>query len=734
MKFLTNAQTFFVKYKGDLLGGLTASVVSLPAALGFGILIFSPFGNQYTAEGAFAGVCGAIFSAFFSSLFGGTKTQITAPSAPSTMILMSFTATVLTLSTQTSIIFVLGCLYLTIVVAGVIQILFGLCRIGQFIKFVPYAVVSGFLNGIGVILIIKQFQALFGFRTSVSYGYMLTHLSEIQPLTVIIGMIALLIAFNSKYISKAIPAPLLTVVIGSLIFYLFKYLFPTFSFGLVIGHINATLPNLKGLSDIFVLTTTKPSISAQLISLILLTSLILALLGSLQSLLTAIAVDIATGTRHKSNQELVGQGIGNTISGLFGGLHCASLPPLTIANINAGAKTKLSGMFCGIAIFIYLLVAWPLIALIPHVIIAAVIMFLGYSIIDKQSWINLIRNKFIATKEFYLDLFITIIVTLATIFLNLIIAIFLGICLAILIYVFRVSKLNIRKFVTLDLMHSRVRRPEYEELILQQEGKNAVWIQLQGALFFISAAFLYDRIEATLKEVTYVILDMKFLTYCDLTSIKILQRLFLYAKQQRKYLVFSNFDLNSMIFKLLAKEDFYKHLHVFTNAELAIEWVEEKILEINKMNIHPISPIQASGLFQNLSQEEQAFINGAFKFKNIEPGENVFEKNNHDLYILLEGQLSIYSKLDQFDEENSRLIGVRPGSIIGEIAFLTKSTRTAIAKADKKSVVAIFPHKIFLQIIEENPSCAIQLITNLCLNLALYLRHAQKEIVLLEKY
>lgn len=286
---------------------------------------------------------------------------------------------------------------------------------------------------------------------------------------------------------------------------------------------------------------------------------------------------------------------------------------MTLANIRAGAKTRLSSMICGLLIFLYLLFAWPLIAKIPLAVIAAIIIFLGWNLIDKQSWKDLFSTNKSLHKNFYFDLSITTVVMRTTVLFNLIVAIGLGIAIAIIIFLQQVSKSCIHSHFTIDNIHSRVRRsPELLNLLIK-EGKQGEIFQLTGYLFFASGAYLTQEIEKIMHEVKYIILDMRHIVYCDITGVKVLQRLFILTQKQQKKLLFTYLEQQDSILHLMQTLGVYEEFrpYIFENNDYAIEWVEEKIL--SSYSFEPVDHneiLLRSGLTRSLSPQQIPKPNG----------------------------------------------------------------------------------------------------------------------------
>ncbi|MBP5360264.1 MAG: SulP family inorganic anion transporter, partial [Bacteroidaceae bacterium] len=316
--------------KGDLFGGITAGVVALPLALAFGIQAFGGIDDPSAASvGAFAGLVGATILGFFASLFGGTHSQISGPTGPMTVITASLISGIW--ASQQSMSAVLIGMSLAGLFCGLFQILFGVIKIGKYVRYIPYPVLSGFMSGIGVIIILQQLYPLIGLKSPVLVLDMVTQLPEriadgVSLMALVLGLGAIAIIYGFPLITKKVPATLVALIAMTVVSMLIG-----FSEHLTIGNIPSGLP--------------KPVIASldlhgldwgQLLAASIVPGLTLAGLGSIDTLLTSVVTDNITKTHHNSNRELVGQGIGNMLAGAFGGIAGAGATMRTVVNVKSG--------------------------------------------------------------------------------------------------------------------------------------------------------------------------------------------------------------------------------------------------------------------------------------------------------------------------------------------------------------------------------------------------------------
>ncbi len=438
--------------RADLFGGLTAAVVALPLALAFGVA---------SGAGPAAGLYGAIAVGFFAAAFGGTGSQVSGPTGPMTVVMAAVVASHANSLPEAFTIVMLG---------GLIQFAFGLLGIGRYVEYTPYSVISGFMTGIGVIIIILQLQPFLGLPASPggvgSALESLMHLepSRIDPASTVLAAFSLAaLVFWPARLRARVPAPLAVLVVGTLAA---TVLVPG---GAVIGEIPSGLPSFVA-----------PELALGELPTLVQSAFILALLGSIDTLLTSLVADSVTRSRHDADKELAGQGIGNLVAGLIGALPGAGATMRTLVNVRAGGRTPVSGMVHAIALLAFALGLGPLVSRVPLAVLAAILIKVGWDIID---WGYLIRLRRAPREKFVIML-----VTLTlTVLVDLITAVGVGIILA--------SFVTARQMATEQLKGLRRSasveeldhlNDEERELLRQAEGRILVTI-LSGTFSYASA-------------------------------------------------------------------------------------------------------------------------------------------------------------------------------------------------------------------------------------------------------
>ena len=467
----------FNSLKGDFFGGLTAGIVALPLALAFGVA---------SGAGAAAGLYGAIALGFFAALFGGTPTQISGPTGPMTVV---FAATVVAFPGNYNAIFAV------VFLAGALQILFGWLKLGNFVRYIPYPVISGFMSGIGVIIILLQFHPLLG-ASSVSAPLeallkLPGAMAQVNWYSLGLGTLTMAIVFlTPPKITRTIPSPLLALVAGSLLAMFFDM--PVAK----IGEIPIGLPKIV-----------LPLFPIELVAKVVPMALALAVLGTIDSLLTSVVADSMTKTRHNSNKELLGQGFGNMAASLIGGLPGAGATMQTVVNIKAGGSTRISGMIHAALLLAILLGLGVYAALIPLSVLAGILIKVGIDILDYRL-LKIIRK---IPRQ---DLIVMLTVFLITVFVDLIVAVGVGVTLASLLLTYRLTRMS-----RIDVQE--VSQQDWQadlERSIEDETKHGIRvITVSGPFFFGTTSQMQEHI-STLIGTKVVVINCLNIPFIDLSG------------------------------------------------------------------------------------------------------------------------------------------------------------------------------------------------------------------------
>jgi len=468
----------FDNLRGDFYGGVTAAVVALPLALAFGVA---------SGAGPVAGLYGAIFVGFFAALFGGTASQISGPTGPMTVVM----AGIITQYGHDP-----AMAFAVVMLAGVFQILFGVFKLGRYVSLVPFPVISGFMTGIGCIIIILQLPPLVGHATP--EGGTLAALASLPTLlsspglqATIVGLLTLgLVYLTPNRLNRIVPAPLIALVLGTV---LVLVLLPGAP---VLGEIPTGLPEL------YLPTFTLESMPGMVQS-----ALVLALLGSIDSLLTSLIADNMTQTYHDSDRELIGQGIGNAIAGAFGAIPGAGATMRTVVNVRTGGRTPISGALHALVLLAIVLGLGSLARHIPHAVLAGILIKVGIDIID---WPYLKRIR-TAPRA---GVFFMVVVVLLTVFVDLITAVAVGMVLESLLLVKRMSDLQLSSIKSITGTADEPSLSEEEKAALEAGGGRVILYHLGGPFSFSAAKGMARRLAAN-DAYDALVLDLREVPFLD---------------------------------------------------------------------------------------------------------------------------------------------------------------------------------------------------------------------------
>jgi SulP family sulfate permease len=616
-------KNLFSNIKGDAFGGITAGIVALPLALAFGVS---------SGLGPSAGLYGAIFISFFAALFGGTNTQISGPTAPMTAVSMVIIATIIA-ANDGDVNKALPAILAIFLLAGLMQIGLGVIGLGKYIRYIPYPVVSGFMTAIGVIILVTQILPSLGyypkedaefvnqfkpqaeevilenilkeeadegilvledFKETISRAEQISEadilkesqtlaakdasgvmgairvlpraLNNISWLEVLLALGTIIIIYGFKRITTVVPSTLVSLLVMTAIAIGFSLDYRP------IEEIPQGLPQFK--MEIFT------GFRLASITPFFFTALTLALLGAIDSLLTSVVADNMTKTKHKPDKELVGQGIGNSIAALFGGIPGAGATIRTVVNINSGGKTRLSGMIAGILLFIILLAIAPLASKIPAAVLAGILITVGIGVMDYKGLRAipaLPKDAKIGPFKISMEVVIMLVVLILSTFWNLVYAVGIGLVIASLMFMKKIGDLTAERS---DVKSLKAEKAWADEGNFPQNLKEEVFIKhIKGPLFFGSTSdfqALAQQIPDTAKTVIMRLDRMQYMDQSGLYAMedmlqdlknKGVEALFVGMLQQPRY----------MMERIDIIPDFIPREHIFESFDDCTSWVKENI-------------------------------------------------------------------------------------------------------------------------------------------------------------
>ena len=506
--------------KGDIFGGITAGIVALPLALAFGIQAFGGVNDPAAASmGALAGIVGATMLGFFASLFGGTHSQISGPTGPMTVVAATMISGIWA-SSGGNISSVLISMALAGLFCGLFQILFGIIKLGKYIRYIPYPVLSGFMSGIGVIIILQQLYPLVGLKGTgtmidLVMGIPSAVADGISVTALLLGLGTILIIELFPLLTKKVPATLVALIVMTVI-----SLFCNLDGKLIIGEIPSGLP----LPFFAKAGIDMASINwGVVLKASLIPGLTLAGLGSIDTLLTSVVADNITKTKHNSNKELIGQGIGNAMAGLFCGLPGAGATMRTVVNVKSGGRTQISGMIHALLLLAILLGLGSLVKYVPLSVLAGILITVGWGIIDFRGF----KDLFKIPKA---DAVVLVVVFIITVFVDLLTAVGIGMVIACVLFMKRASDLVEGGYSSSTMTNAEMRKglpdpglPNFDKSMpwndeggITDEMRKHIFVQrLNGPIFFGTINKFKEVMEDIPDHAKVVIIRMKLVSFMD---------------------------------------------------------------------------------------------------------------------------------------------------------------------------------------------------------------------------
>jgi SulP family sulfate permease len=717
---------------GDVWGGLAAMLVALPSAIAFGVTIFSPLGGTLAAQGAMAGILGATALGMLAPVFGSSPRLISAPCAPAAAML---SAQAYTLTSQGlpagSIVLLLG---LTALLAGLFQIALGCLRIGRLIKFIPYPVVCGYLSGVGLIIIGSQIPKLLGVPGGLNLWASLTLPSHWVWQSMVVGATVIAVMVLTPRVTRAVPPAIVALAAGLAAYFALAAFDPalltTEGNRLLVGRITAEgsgagtsigqhWRSLGALDPAILLDVVVPALT-------------LAALLSIDTLKTCVVLDAMTNSSSNPNRDLLGQGIGNVATALVGGVPGAGTMGASLINVNSGANTRVSGLLAGLLCFVAYLVLSPLIAWVPVPALAAILIVIGFRMIDRHSL------AFFYTPATRLDFLVITAVIVVALLGNLIAASGVGVAFAILLFIREQTRSTVvRTKIEGNHLFSKRQRAAGETEPVEDGPSDTVVFELQGSLFFGTANQLHAALEAETRTRKFVILSMRRVQSLDLTATHVLEQIKDRLEENDAYLVFC--DIPKGLPSGLKMKRFLKETGVvrptnkafaFRQLDEALEWVEGQrdAAAAQPKKDEVILDITDMPMFAGLPPEVMNDLAATVTLRPVHEGKKIFKAGGggDELFIIRRGNVKITLPIHK--KEHYHLATCGPGEIIGGIGFLDGSNHAADAMAMSEVEVYVLSRDEFAGLSDRHPTLAFRLIESVALNLADRLRATVTEI------
>ena len=728
------ASVNFASLRGDIIGGLVSSFIAIPLALGFGMFAFVALGDEYFASGAVAGLVSALVAGLVSVSLGDRTTMVFAPRVTTTFFLGSLLNSLVHPegAPTPNVSAVLVVFFAIILAGGLFQGLFGLLRLGTLIKFTPYPVMAGFQNMAAALLFLVQLGNVLGFDHNVGFMHVIGYLGSARPLSLLVAALTFAVTWRARKISANVPALLIGIGCGAAIYYALVLAGFGAALGPVVGVPTSSISVgniLAGLDGASV-----GALLARSTALVLSSGLALAVIASIDALLCVKLASRPGDLGLAGNGLLTRLGLANAVAAGFGGITSGINIGASVINRNYGGQSRISVLVNAAILFAAITWLFPLIAHLPRVVLSAVIMVAAVQHIDpwtKQLVARLSKPGGSPRGAIALDLGVAMFVSVASITVNIVLAVFIGIALAVLLFAVRMSRSNIRRLYRCDVVRSRKSRDAGEVAVLERQGASILVVELHGALFFGSAERLARIIDKECSnQSSHVILGLRRVTEVDATGVRILGDIDTALTRRNVRLALVRSDDAEIAAQLSNIAD--PPPRIFHDIDRAIEWAEDSLLAEFASGAAVELPIAHISLLRDFSREEIASLERHLERVDWPADHVVFRQGDPgaNLYLVSRGRASVYISTET---GRVRLVTFAPGSVFGELAILDQGPRSATVTADETMTAFSLSISKFADLRERDPEVAIKLLSALARELSDRLRRANMTIRQLEQ-
>ena len=732
--------------KGDIAGGVSAGVLTIPVSMGYGILALQPLGDRYVAYGVVAGLLSAILALLAGALLRGAAGLLYTPRSVVTLIMAAVVFEGVArgpgaVAAHGDVQRTLTLVFFIVVAAGLFQSLFGALRLGGLIRYIPSPVMAGFQNAVAVLIIVAQVDPLFGFRRHIPLGQLASNLALVQPLTLTVGLLTFLATWYGPRLTKRVPPVILGLLVGAGAYYALSGAGYGPQLGPVVGPMPevSLLPTyLPGFGQLLAERQAWPALLTLAVG-----AFSLAIVSSLDVLLCAKVMDGVTGERSRGSRELVRIGVGNMTAACFGGIASGVNLGASTASHRAGGRTRLASLAAAVVVLLAVLFLGPAIALLPRVVIAGMLFVVGVQLFDQWSlrllW-RTIAGDLIHWRRMALDLLVALLVGASILVFDPVVGVAMGVTVAVLFFIIRMSRSVVRRTYRGDAVRSRKARDPKLMEILAAHGQQIVVFELEGPIFFGTAEDLATRVEAAAGEgARQVVLDLRRVNEVDTTGARILIQIHERLRKQGGRLLLSHPHDNHLVSTVLHDLGVAGALGagaLFADTDAALEWAEEQVIRAHAAgDVLLTSEIAMDRLsvLEGLTEAECAVVRILLARRTYGPGEVVIKEGSldRDLFLISRGTVSVRVGMPGQDRQR-RLASFSAGTVFGEVALLDHQPRSATVTADEEAVCYVLSDEAFGALVRDHHAIAIKLLTNLGRELSRRVRRANVMISQLE--
>jgi SulP family sulfate permease len=700
----------------EAIAGVSAAVSMLPTCLSSGLLAYAPFGPELSARGAAAGLIGATAGGFFAALAARSSFIVSLPRASSALVQASL-ATALLVHQPFASDLPLGLVAMAacVLLAGLWQVAFGVLGVANIIKFTPHPVLAGFVNGVALLIAISGFRILFR-DTGTGHG-MVSALA-------FAGAVTLLIVSLERRALR-VPAAIIGLAAGTLAFYALRALMPGVPLGPTVGTLALKVTDvLRTAAD----GGTYAALLAEAPK-ILETSLVIAVVTSLESLLVLRIARNLEPLPADGSRFLIAQGIGNAAAASLGGIALSAGPSQSIATFRAGGRTRLAGLCAAVSLFALGMFAQAILAAVPEAVLCAILFANSVAVADRWS-VRVVRDALFRTKRqrtsAWKNLGVIVAVTAITAASSVTAGVFAGIALSCLIFIANMSRPLVRRRARGDVMFSRRVRPERDAELLRRSGRRRIILDLEGVMFFGNTDDLCTEIEALFGGCDMVLLDFRRVADIDVSAVGALEQAVSRSRAKQKLLLFCGLPApHAGMFATDGEND--QETTVFTDLDTALEWMEEKALREEGHSEFEELPLDQIEFLHGLQPHEIDLVNKYLMPMSFPAGTVLCHEGEEAdyLWILSSGSVSVWLS-GRDGQPDKRVAAVARGTTVGELSLLDRGTRSATVRADEDVTGYMIDRETFDTLQQEHPHIGAALVINIAREIAFRLRRTSQ--------
>ena len=730
----------------DISGGFVGALIVIPIILSCGVVSYQNIGPAYVTAGISAAFVAAVLTAILSGLFGGTPLHINSPKTSHAAILAGLVASVAashsfaaSYSGASAAVALMTVVFITLAISGITQTLLGVSRMGSLVKFIPYPVLAGFINGFALQIILNQVPKTLGLDRQQQLVGALTGAVHVNlwPLTFAVGTGVLMVAMKKR--SNRVPPALIALAGGTVLQLLASKVLPSANLGPIIGTLPTGIPFALHLNDM--LRFASSNVFARECFPILITGITLAFVSSIQSLLSISATEELFGARHNSNRELTIQGLGNLLSALFGGTPSGGLPNLTQAVYAAGGRTGLANIAYAAALLGLSFGLSHIVGLIPLSVMAGVVIVTTATSMDKwtrQLFLGIgSSNTPASRRDVAMNLTVVVMVTLLVVFASAMVALGVGLAGVFAAFLYRSNTRMVRRVLYGTHFHSRTERPHVSQEALVAHGHEIVVVELDGPIFFGSAETVARFVEGMLPKVRWMILDLKRVSHLDSSGTMMLKRLDEQARTAGKQLFLAHLPVGGNRWRFIRDMGFTRpevEGRIFDNTDAALTKAEDELLKIvscvpeitEEVPFRNFEAVKGLGMAE-VRQLEALLVRKTYRANEILVRHGAFCQS---LLFIAQGRVSVVSETS---EKKVRTASYRPGMTIGELTLFAENGCSADVVADTPVVVLELPPQALTTLERDFPGLETRLMRGLAVELSYRLRDLFDTVVELEE-